>query len=979
MLRAHSRILVSLLIFGSVPGSGTPRRAVQSLSAVSYTMKDGLPSNQINVIVQDSRGFLWVGTNNGLSVYDGSGFANYSAVQGLANNWITDIKESHAERGTMWIGTIAGGVCRFSNGRFVAMTNAGSVNVLHEDRQGNLWYVLNDTLYRHGGGYVAHFPTSARGDICELPDGQIAVGLDRSVSFYTPAGRPGTSLELPLDPGDQIYSMTVGRDGGLWVTTNGKCVLLVRDGAVIRRRCFGADNPFFAGEDANGTIWIRTRRGLWEFQHGLEQEAHGKLYTIDDELPETWAGPIAFDREGNMWIGTWAKGLLKVTDRRLLHIDIRALTDATGDAHGHIWFAADDGMAEIFRDESGMWSLATHRRADLPTVPTPDAYGRLWCSDGFTHATLRCLESKPAGDGPSQLRTLYRVPLNSRGVWTSFVDRQERLWVSLAEGDIKVYDLRKLKFVQTADLNQALPRERVGDFYQDREGNVWIGFWSGGLGFFPADGHGPIRLFTEVDGLPNNSIRSICEDTEGRLWVGTRHGGVGVFTNGRFRSITMKEGLQSNSIWQIAAETQGRVWMRTDVGLECIDRASLRVVPTGLELRGERLRSFGVYGNQYLWTLSGGGLWVFDLSGPEERRAPPLVYVKSFSVNDSPRKLLDGQDFSFEEDNCVVEYVSPSFRDERSVRFRYRLLGADTSWCAPTRERSVAYASLTPGSYTFEVLASTPEGGVSPRAATLSFVVRPPFWRTWWFLAATLLAVTGTVAGSVRYFSVQKWRRRVRELEHEQALVEERRRTRERIAGDLHDDVASTLSSVAFFTESLKQKIGETSLEIRSLLQKISTLSLEAEDAVGDIVWSVAPQHDSLQELCVRMRDVGSDLCTSHGIEFRVSFAPSGEDLVLDDAVRKNLYLIFKEGIQNVIKHSHARSVEISICVQDGKLHFSLSDDGTGFTPPGESARKDRGHGLRNMARRGQSVGADFRIESSPGNGTALRLTVPMT
>jgi signal transduction histidine kinase len=219
----------------------------------------------------------------------------------------------------------------------------------------------------------------------------------------------------------------------------------------------------------------------------------------------------------------------------------------------------------------------------------------------------------------------------------------------------------------------------------------------------------------------------------------------------------------------------------------------------------------------------------------------------------------------------------------------------------------------------------------------------------------------------------------VRELEHEQELVEERRRTRERIASDLHDDVASTLSSVAFFAESLKQRIGEASAEIRTLLQKISTLSLEAEDAVGDIVWSVAPQHDSLQELCVRMRDVGSDLCTSHGIEFRAEFTPPDQELLLDDAVRKNLYLIFKEGIQNVMKHSRARSVRLAVSVQEKNLYFSLTDDGNGFAPPGGAMQRDRGHGLRNMARRAQSVGASFRIDSSLGKGTVLELTVPLT
>lgn len=236
------------------------------------------------------------------------------------------------------------------------------------------------------------------------------------------------------------------------------------------------------------------------------------------------------------------------------------------------------------------------------------------------------------------------------------------------------------------------------------------------------------------------------------------------------------------------------------------------------------------------------------------------------------------------------------------------------------------------------------------------------------------LLLTGTIAGTARYFSVQRLQRRVQQLEKEQAVIEERNRTRERIASDLHDDVASSLSSIAFFVESLKRQVGGSSRGIRELLDKISSLSLDAEDAVGDIVWSIAPEHDTLQELVTRMRDFGSDLCLASDIEFELSATVPEEPYRLTDSCRKNVYLIFKEAIHNIIKHSHARKVQVSVRLAEHRLWLEVDDDGTGFEVSGTS----RGHGLRNMSKRAETLGGGLTVVSVPGKGTSISLEATM-
>lgn len=207
--------------------------------------------------------------------------------------------------------------------------------------------------------------------------------------------------------------------------------------------------------------------------------------------------------------------------------------------------------------------------------------------------------------------------------------------------------------------------------------------------------------------------------------------------------------------------------------------------------------------------------------------------------------------------------------------------------------------------------------------------------------------------------------------------------SRDRIARDLHDDVASTLGSIALYAELLRSKLIRPSPEVTELIDRISTLSSDAVDAIGDIVWSVSPQHDSTQELFTHISDVVAQVCTLHSIHYETSIAEPPSELKISGDARRNIYLIFKESLSNVIKHANATKVKVAVGVEGGRLGMVIWDNGNGFVPEStgfgirdSSQRRKiaRGHGLRNMEKRAREIDARLSITSHPSKGTTVSL-----
>jgi signal transduction histidine kinase len=292
-----------------------------------------------------------------------------------------------------------------------------------------------------------------------------------------------------------------------------------------------------------------------------------------------------------------------------------------------------------------------------------------------------------------------------------------------------------------------------------------------------------------------------------------------------------------------------------------------------------------------------------------------------------------------------VKFVGLSFAPGEVLQYQLMLEGADRDWSRPTDQRLVTYPRVAPGSYRLLVRALNSEGVPSSRPAVITFTVLPPLWQRWWFITLLVLSAVGAAFLLYRY-------RVARILE----LVN----VRTRIASDLHDDIGANLTKISILSEVARQNAGNLNAEKDSPLTSIAQISRESVAAMSDIVWAINPQRDSLRDLVRRMRQHAEEGCLAQEIDLEFTARPSKSDLKLHVDLRRDLYLIFKEALNNAMRHSDCSRLQIEISEEQGILHLMIRDNGKGFDPQSSVS----GNGLINMRRRVQIHNGSIEIKS---------------
>jgi signal transduction histidine kinase len=505
-------------------------------------------------------------------------------------------------------------------------------------------------------------------------------------------------------------------------------------------------------------------------------------------------------------------------------------------------------------------------------------------------------------------------------------------------------------------------------FAEDRAGNIWIGF-NTGLARYRA---GAFTFFTTKDGLPPGPINYLYTDHAGRLWLGLSRSGLlrvddPAAERPAFTSYTTAEGLSSNSIEVITEDLSGDIYAGTGRGLDRLDPATGRVrhyttadgLASGSFLAALRDR------NGILWFGTHNGLSRF-VPGTREPAAPLPILISGLRVAGLQQPLsalgesdIRLPDLAADHNQLQIDFVALSFAPGGVLHYQYKLEGANADWGAPTEQRTVNYGNLAPGHYRFLVRAVTSDGTDSSAPATVSFTILPHIWQRWWFFSILVLFVVAAAYTMYRYRL-----RRLIELE----------RVRTRIASDLHDDIGSNLSLIAGLSEVLGQQARRADSEIAERLSVIANASRQSVEAMGDIVWAVNPKRDNVIDLAHRMRRFASDSLTARNIQFNFDAPKPNQNAKVNAEVRREVFLVFKEAVNNIARHSGCKTAEASLKIERGTIILKLKDDGHGF----DEAGSDHGHGLDNMLRRAEKLGGHFEIISQPGLGTTMTLTAPI-
>jgi signal transduction histidine kinase len=325
----------------------------------------------------------------------------------------------------------------------------------------------------------------------------------------------------------------------------------------------------------------------------------------------------------------------------------------------------------------------------------------------------------------------------------------------------------------------------------------------------------------------------------------------------------------------------------------------------------------------------------------------------------------------------TFSFAAMDFSDPGQVRYVYRLEGFEHEWINAGARRDVRYTNLNDGEYLFRVRATNADGILGTKELLVRVVIIPPVWKRWWFIVSIFLLLAGAAAGIIRWYFSRKIKKQLERYERERERLEERMKTRDKIARDLHDDLASTVGSAGFYVETAKRTLTENSAQSREYLEKTSAILIEAEEAMSDIVWSVSPKNDTVQSLTTRIRVVTADLCRANGIGSAVDVQGNG-DIPLSDDVRRGFYLIFKEVLNNALKHSRASMITLFITSENDRLMLRIQDNGSGFDPSLQTESLG-GNGMQNIRKRADEIRAELRIDSVIGSGTSVTVEKELT
>ncbi|HTR80465.1 MAG TPA: two-component regulator propeller domain-containing protein [Bacteroidota bacterium] len=971
------RFLVPFFIVAHIVAAQTrapsPLKKLTQLVHDQWQVKEGLPQNSVNAIIQTHDGYLWLGTYEGLVRFNGKSFTVFDRgnTPAFVSNRITSLCEDR--KGRLWIGTYGGGITLYDGNTFHTVDNnvigkyinVGSMTI---DPSGKIWVItekgvleLNDTTIEASYRDVRVDNLNPLGLNI---DRQGRVWLGWAGPFYIVENGLVKKIKLPG------YQGTIGfpalcREGGVWLIAvrphSGVYLGKYTNHYTSLKRIpdsIAAMSPTPLFEDSNGALWCSGSSSLLRYYDGV-WDAYGKK----DGVRIDGISAITEDREGDVWVGTNGDGLHRFRDALFTPIGI-----PEGLRKENVWAIFEDS-----RRTKWVGSLEGY-------CYTIDSSGTIKTQTEIGGNSFCFLEDREkniwTGGGAIVDRHGKRITLDRSFVTNSLaMDSTGRIWLAAVTGGISVVEHGKI--VDSISLGNALANISIRAMRADRDGSMWIGTQAGLFHYRL----GQLTHYTTSDGLPNNWIRTIYQDSSGTLWIGT-DGGLAEKANDHFFSYTEKDGLQSNTIHIVLEDDSSRLWMSSNKGifvvhkkdLQSFDSHTIDHIPCIVYGEDDGMRSAEGNGSfqQGGWKMDDGTLWFATIKGiaivnpnrPMINTTAPPVVIEEVNVDGVTLPVQKALEFHQPVNDITFHFAALSYRIPSRIHYRYELDGLRSEWIDAGSQDNVTFSNLSPGDYTFNVIASNDDNVWNAAGAAVSFVQPPYFWQTWWFYGIVGFSVLGIFAGIVRYYDFRKVKRRMEALERQHSLDRERAR----ISQDMHDEVGSTLTRIAILGE-LAQRSLDRREETATQLQKISDMSRQVIDNLGEIVWALNPKNDTLDSLVAYTRQYAAEYLEITPLRTVLEFSDDIPQSPISAETRRNIFLTVKEAIHNIVKHAAATEVSIHCITDRETLRVTIKDNGKGFVI--DSAGRF-GNGLAGMRKRIEDIGGHFDILSTCGRGTTV-------
>lgn len=1015
-------------------------------------IEDGLSQSSIFCMLQDSKGYLWFGTANGLNRYDGYNFLVFSNnptdSNSISDNGILALHED--KDGYIWIGTVEGILNRYDRKTGVfkrynlteqinkvenpsekyydfplpfSRNNDNTITSIADGKNNNLWIgtwgkglvsfnkkTLQTTSYHYRPENSNSFHSTRVKTI--IPDdnyiwvGTLGGGLYRineninkiSLENFTNDYRNKSSLS-----DDRVISLCKDNAGNLWIGTyggglnklakndlskNSSNTRFINYKHDVKSNSLTNDIVTAIIQDKSGWLWLGTYGGgLDRFNPTTKEFINFKNDPVNTvSLNKNDVMSIYEDASGTIWVGTHlGKGLNKIEriTEKFSHIsrdmnNINGLNDDVvwsiyEDKDSHCWIGTYKGGLNLWDRKKNRFEYFKFNPANARSIG--DNHVRAITDDGFGNLLIGTYNGglNIMNKSSKTFRRFVNYPndtlsLGANQVQSVYLDNEKNIWIGTFGGGLNKinaadYVLNDISFQRfTNDKNNpfSISDNRIYTIYEDRDGMMWIGTFGGGLNKFDRINSRFIsyqNIQGDATSISDNRVMAIFEDSQGSLWVGTYGGGLNKFDrrNEKFIRYNESNNLISSVVYAVLEDKFSNLWMSTDNGLFKLNISSGNFTRYDLH---DGLQSLEFSGGAYFKSSNDemffGGINGFNYFYPDSIHdnyfVPPIVLSTIKVFNNSVKGEYDTLYISYDQNFISFEFAALDYTNPPDNQYAYMLEGFDENWhYVDSRGRIANYTNLSPGEYTFKVRGSNNDGIWNNIGAQVHLIISPPFWRTWWFILISIV-----IAGLIIYY--------LSTIRYRNLLTIEKLKAK--LSADLHDNVGSGLTEISILSELASHQGNQNAS------QHLNTISDKARlliDNMSEIVWMVNPQRDSLYHLILRLKDSYSDFMHALDISFATVNIEKFSDIRLPMDYKQNLYLIFKEGINNAIKHSKCKKITLEANFTKEHLELILRDDGIGI----DTTTIKFGNGIQNMKRRAKIIGGNLDVISSE-NGTSL-------
>jgi signal transduction histidine kinase/ligand-binding sensor domain-containing protein len=1020
-------------------GAGGKGKSPLRYRITHWTVKNGLPQNAIQAIVQTRDGYLWLGTLKGLARFDGVRFKvfDYGNTPKMTHDSISDLVEDTRDGG-LWIGTLDS-LLYYRDRRFVrydaedGLTDAA--NDLYAAREGGVWLRQRPghvALCRNGMLKNLQFgpndPEHAVYQIGEANASELLIRFGRlhghcAVHRFDLNTRSLSPLDVPTTAGNgqpNCYSFLQATDGSLWLCRSDG--IWRRSGQVwkriVRTEPESKLRPYQMYQTRDGRFWVTQFDGR---RATLYRLVGGRLERfVAPEFPANLnVTKLLEDHEGNLWVGSKI-GLFRLEPRQLRLYSSRdgmsndeTLAVAEG-TDGTIWVGTEDGVSAI-RD--GKVENLVLPQAGVKSKPVAvfvtDQENALWMGRTGPVGPILARYQRGRWETFPAPRELPQ----SGDPSAMYEDREGRMWIGTSQG-VLCQEHGQWTYLTTTN---GLSNRDVRVIHQDRRGELWFGTFGGGLNRLH---DGKFTAYKTGGSEANNRAWWIYEDAEGVFWVGTEDGlnrfvPPGVRSPGpsaahtssnknrdevssRFFTFTTQQGLAENVVNNIQEDQFGNLWLSGLRGIYRVARQQLNEVAAGRRAKVECTAYDEADGmlnsecnggdnqpagckdqNGRIWFPTMQGVVMIDPKEMQRTESPPPVVIEQVKANEG---IVFGDGTTNEDEKPEIEgqrlQLPPGHARVLEIHYTANCLSAPERVTfkyrleGHDRDWQVDNQNRRVAFYT----------NLRPGDYTFRVMACSPHgvWNTHgdqfaFHIAPHFYETWLFLVGSGAFVMLATFglhHQRIRGLRQLQRLEQQRVLQEERAR--IAKDLHDDLGANLTGLALQLDLVSSQSHAADEQQHRLATLAHSTRamvDNMREVVWAMNPQHDNVESFANFLGQYTEQFLTAAGLRCRLELSPRLPAQPLGSHTRHQLFLVVKEALNNIVRHAHAHEVRLRLDQQPDELRLTLDDDGRGLPPDGVRVAQ---HGLDNMKQRITNLGGNFSVSNRPEQGTRVAVRLPL-